>query len=231
VRLGLLLAAPGSIVMAWLLFFFSILSSGHQRWHARMRKRLAALFAVRYGPVPGGLQAILEDDDLYGLYLQQFLAEHQVPCAVGLYDEKGRYLFACPEKVNTLAKALLAAVGRGRDNELYVLMADLLEIEDLGALLQAVKVALGRHHKVLVLCPWPQGVSLPTDERRRRKKGERTLQTVLLDAAEVRLRAAYERLRHAFGRLGVPVVCAASEESLPLVLSRLERLRSVGGRR
>src|SRR5262249_1039580 len=97
-------------------------------------------------PALGGLAALLEDDDLFSLHLSQFLAEHQVPCAVPLYDEQGRYLFALPDKVGVLARALLQAVSRGRDNELYVLLADLLELDaSLAPLLQAVRVALGRH--------------------------------------------------------------------------------------
>src|SRR5262249_25134670 len=85
--LALLAAAATSISVSWLVFWFGLRASGQQRWRARRRKGLAAFFAGRYGPAPGGLQAIMEDDALYGLSLQQFLAEHQVPCAVGLYDE------------------------------------------------------------------------------------------------------------------------------------------------
>jgi hypothetical protein len=180
-------------------------------------------------PVPGGLEALLEDDDLFSLYLQAFLAEHQVPCAVPLYDEAGRYLFALPEKVGVLAEALVRAVGRGRDNELYVLLADLLELDAaLGPLLAAVRVALGRHHQVLVVCPWPQGVPLPGEEARRQPRRD-TLPGLVLSVAHARLHSAYQRIRREFARLGVQVVCAGSDESVPLILSRLERLR--GARR
>jgi hypothetical protein len=54
---------------------------------------------------------------------------------------------------------LLRAVSRGHDNELYVLLADLLELDEhLGPLLKAVRVARSRHHTVLVVCPWPAGL-------------------------------------------------------------------------
>ena len=64
------------------------------------------------------------------LHLQRFLAEHQVPYSLPLYDPAGRYLFAAPEKVDVLAAALLRAVASGHDNELFVLLADLLELDD-----------------------------------------------------------------------------------------------------
>src|SRR5262249_56847672 len=93
------------------------------------RKRLAALLAVRYGPVPGGLAALLEDDDQFSLVLQRFLGEHRVPYTLPLYDGQGRYQFAAAGKIPVLANALVQAVGRGRDNELFVLLADVLEID------------------------------------------------------------------------------------------------------
>ena len=140
--------------------------SPHYRRHYRWRKQLAAILSVRYGLAPGGLALLLEDDRLCVRYLQRFLAEHQVPAPVPLFDAQGRYLFASPEKLATLSRALLRAVAKGRDNELFVLLVDLLESADeLGKLLSAVKVALARHHQVMVICPWPADVSLPTRDR------------------------------------------------------------------
>ena len=84
----------------------------------------------------------MEDDDRFSNCLQRFLAEHHVPYPLPLYDHRGRYLFASPTKVKVLADALVRAVGKGHDNELYVLLADLLELtEDLAPFLRAVKVA------------------------------------------------------------------------------------------
>ena len=103
----------------------------------------AALFSARYGLAPGGVALLLEDDRTFGRCLQRFLTEHAVPHELPLYDARGRYLFAAPGKVGVLAEALTRAVGRGRDNELFVLLADFLEIvEHLGPVLGAVKVAL-----------------------------------------------------------------------------------------
>jgi hypothetical protein len=126
----------------------------------RWRKRMAAILSVQYGLAPGGLAVLMEDDERCSLYLQRFLADHHVPYSLPFYDDSGRYLFAAPEKVEVLARGLLRAVSRGRDNELFVILADLLELSDeLEPLLRAVKVALARHHQVMVICPWPAGVA------------------------------------------------------------------------
>jgi uncharacterized protein (DUF58 family) len=153
--------------------FLTRVLAGRRRRLARWRKAMAALLAQRYGLMPGGLGLLLEDNGPMVHYLQQFLAEHHIPYPLPLYDRQGRYLFASPGKVDVLARALLRAVGKGRDNELFVLVVDLLELVDhLDPLLKAVTVTLTRHHQILVLCPWPPGVPVP-DQRRRRGEGEK----------------------------------------------------------
>jgi hypothetical protein len=224
----------GLSLLLLLLFSGVLLMTWRVRRLARWRKRLAALLAERYGLAPGGLAALLEDDDAFALLVQRFLAEHQVPYALPLYDGAGRYLFAAPEKVSVLAKALLAAVGRGHDNELYVLFVDLLELDDqLNPLLAAVRVALSRHHQVLLVCPWPPGLERPAEgaDSPALPRPAGPAAQLVGQAATARFHAAYQRLRRAFTRIGVPVVCAAGEEPIPLILERLDRLRAVGGKR
>jgi uncharacterized protein (DUF58 family) len=213
-----------------------------KRRRDRWRKQLAAIISTRYGLAPGGLAALMEDDAAFSLLLQRFLSEHQVPYTLPLYSAEGRYLFAAPEKVPVLADALIRAVGKGRDNELFVLLADLLELDDaLDPLLRAVRVALGRHHQVVLICPWPPGLALPTlPAGRAATVRERQAHHSLTVAAPMdnrtlwdqvttqRFHLAYQRLRRTFARMGVAVLCAAEDEPIPLVLSRLERLRSLG---
>src|SRR5206468_2446613 len=204
--------------------------SGGRRQYA-WRKKLAAILAVKYRHPPGALGLFLEDDAACARELQRFLAEHQVPYDVPLYDARGRYLFARPAKVEVLAKALLRAVSRGHDNELYVVMADLLELdENLGPLLKAVRVARARHHTVLVVCPWPAGLPAPDAER------PPGLPPPGLPAAEVvrrmthtRTARAWRAVRRAFGRMGVPVLNATAGDPARLILHRLEQLRAVQG--
>jgi hypothetical protein len=124
-------------------------------------------------------------------------------------------------------------VGKGRDNELFVLLVDLLELTDeMRPLLQAVQVARARHHQVMVLCPWPPGVLLPdAPPPVFAWPAERRTPEALVEQTDVyRLQHAFVRLRRTLARLGVPVVCAPAEDSVTLVLDRLNRLR-VQGRR
>jgi uncharacterized protein (DUF58 family) len=237
---------PLASLLLWggsaLAFWLDALTGWRKRHRDRWRKQLAAIVSARYGLAPGGLGALLEDDDALSLLLQRFLSEHQVPYSLPLYGEDGRYLFAAPAKVPVLADALVRAVGRGRDNELFVLLADLLELDDsLEPLLRAVRVALGRHHQVMLICPWPAGLPLPHDNPaqeaaatlavhgRQRRAAPRNPPAAIWDQVTMkRFHLAYQRVRRTFTRLGVAVLCAAGDEPVPLILSRLERLRTVG---
>ncbi|HKI35341.1 MAG TPA: DUF58 domain-containing protein [Gemmataceae bacterium] len=227
--LGFLAVASFLAFLGWQVF-----RPRRRRGEAR-RKKLAALLSVRYGLAPGGLEALLEDDELMALHLQRFLAEHQVPYRLPFYDWHGRYLFAAPEKVDVLARALLQAVGKGHDNELFVLLADLIELTDrLEPLLRAVRVALARHHQLMIVCPWPPGLPPPTGaavSAAAPPPTESGVLPVLRRNTAERFQRAFAGLRQTFARLGVPVLCAANEESVGLILDRMDRLRLMGRRR
>jgi uncharacterized protein (DUF58 family) len=231
--LGLVLFLLLLLVGLGLLVFLDTFFRGHRR--VRWRKRLAAVLSVRYHLDPGGLALLLEDDEQFALYTQRFLADHHVPYALPFYDVQGRYLFAAPEKVEVLAEALLRAVGRGRDNELFVLLADLLELrEKVGPLLRAVKVALARHHQVMVICPWPVGVPPPGRREATSKPhalGARLGAKSLQEITTARFHRAFRQIQRTFARLKVPVVCAQDRDPVRLILARLERLRGLGIRR
>src|SRR5262249_44939813 len=146
-----------------------------------------------------------------------------------------------------LTRALTQAIGKGHDNELFVLLVDLLEISDkLDPLLGAVKLALSRHHQVVLVSPWPQGVPPPgsaagteaedlaallAQRNLPRSAAAWHVQPVVQMLLTARLHREWHRVRHAFVRLGVPVVLAQTRESIRLILERLERLRGVRKRR
>ncbi len=226
-----------SLIAYWgamFIFVGTTMVTAHERRISRWRKRLAALFVAQYDLGPGALAFLLEDDDQFSLFMQRFLADHQVPYSLPLYN-RGKYRFRLPDKVPVLVDSLLKAVTRGHDNELFVLMADLLELEedDLMALLRAVRVALARHHHVVLICPWPPGLPLPdrVPKKGRRVRSKDPANVSLRRATTVRLHAAFARLRRWFGRLGVPVLCAAEGDPIRLILDRMDRLRGLGRRR
>jgi uncharacterized protein (DUF58 family) len=224
------------LLLAITVLVLTLFLSGRQRRLASQRKRLAALLSVRYGMGPGGLEAMLEDEDLLVLQMQHFLSDHRVPYNLPLYDREGRYLFAAPEKVPVLGRALIEAVGRGRDNELFVLLADVLELDEhLEPLVQAMRVALGRHHQVILISPWPAGLDLPGKETTAARPPRRApvpdirarTERLLSQVTQESYLAAYHRVHRRLSGLGVTMICAAGNEAVPLILQRMDRLRGV----
>jgi uncharacterized protein (DUF58 family) len=208
--------------------FLAASLTARRRTTLRLRKRLCALIGVVYDLPLGTTGWLLEDDAACSGWFQRLLRDHQVSYSVPLYDERGRYLFARPGKIRVLADALTRAVGRGHDNELFVILADLLELDShLEPLLKAVRVARARHHQVLIVSPWPVGIhrrTAPEFPPANADPGE-----LARFASRSRTQRAWQNVRRAFGRLGVPVVPAAEGESARLILHRLERLRSGQG--
>jgi hypothetical protein len=218
---------PRWTIPRWAPRFWTRLSPAMHR-EQRWRKQMAAILSVRYELGPGGIGLLMEDDVTCADVLQRFLAEHQVACPFARYDEQGRNAFAAPAKTKVLADALVKAVTHGKDNELFVLCIDLFDCEEsIAALERAVCVARARHHQVLVVAPWPNDVAPPGRSETNVPLAFDTLdvdalmQTVFAD----RMQRAFAKLRHDFGKLGVPVICAAQRDSVNWILHRMRRLR------
>jgi len=229
-------------LLVWLVFG---MSGQFPPWYTlRMRrKRLASLFAVLDESPLGTDARYLDDDAFFVKRIQLFLAEHHRRYPVALFDEHGRYLFRSEAKVETLTRALLHSVARGRDNELFVLLFDLFELENnLDGLLRAVRVARARHHQVVVISPWLPGIPVldeKLDAAERTKEirriavsvGFRGVETQLFLQTAERYHRAFTTLRREFGRSGVMLVRAQEHESVRMILNRMDRLRGVRARR
>lgn len=195
------------------------------------RKRLAAVLTHAL-ELPAGSEALIaEDDDYLGESMQELLARHEIPYTLPLWDSEDRSVFFAPEKIEIAAAALLRAVRRGRDNELFVMLADLWGMRDhLEPLRRSIRVAVGRHHRIVVITPWPWEISstdhLPSSDR----SAQRVAGSIQQEIA-----AWYQRefaeLRRDLGRLGVPVLSNQQQEAVPLILERMEQLRVGGIRR
>ena len=190
------------------------------------RKKLAAILAHVGNLGPGGIMLLYRDNALFREHLDRWLAEHRVAVPTILYDGSGRYRFRSTRKPAWFAEALLSGIARGRDNELFVLLADLLDLDaDLDPLIRAAKVALARHHQVQIVCPWPPGVPLP-GETRKAPAAPPKLQELLHRAFADRLHADFGDLKRKFAGLGVTVLAAPSDKTVAAILERLQRLRA-----
>ncbi len=239
----LVIVAPAALGgLYWLVFGLSGWFRPHYK-PRRQRKQLSAMLAALEDAPMGAEARYLDDDRAFVERVQGFLAEHHRRYPVALFDDQGRYLFRSERKIELLSRALLHSVARGRDNELFVLMADLFELQDfIEPLLKAVRVACARHHQVLVISPWLAGIpvldeNLSQSERTKKIRahgldlGFRGIEAQLFRQTVDRYHSAFQKLRHEFGKSGVLVVRAQPGESIRLILNRMERLRGARARR
>jgi hypothetical protein len=195
------------------------------------RKQLGALFAMLDGTGPASVERHLYDDEAFAQRATRFLTDHRVRLPLVLYDRDGRYRFRSERRVEVLAAAIVRAVSGARDNELYVILADLAEVAaDIGPLVSAAKVARARHHQVLVIVPWPADVPPPDDAPARPKGGTR-IGGVVKSVLVSRHHRGFAHVRSALAKAGATVVRVEEDDPVQLVLERLDRLRGARVRR
>jgi hypothetical protein len=226
---------------------------GARAGELRRRKQLAALFCLQDGTGPDGIERYVHDDDAYAERVAAFLQHHQLRCPVPLYDDHGRYRFKCARKADVLAGEIVRAVSRARDNELYVIMADIAELgADLEPLVKACRVARSRRHHVMVIVPWPADVPSPDEApaaapdedpgfKKKRKRHpddlfdphvrHKRIVKIVQDNLTRQYHESFRAMRRELSRVGATVMRVNDGDPVRLVLDRLDRLRGMRSRR
>jgi uncharacterized protein (DUF58 family) len=204
------------------------------RQRTRERKQLGLVFAALDGSGPGTVARTMHDDDYVRTRANRFLTDHSVRLTPTLVDTQGRYRFRSPEKAEVLARALLRAVARARDNELYVILADFVSLgtDGVDPVVRAVKAARARKHQVLVVVPWPDGLAKPPDANvRTALPPAPTLAAITRRAIEAGFTKGFTELRRTLVAAGATVIRIDKDEPVKLVLDKMDRLRGVRVRR
>jgi len=195
------------------------------------RKQLGMLFASLDGDTPAAVERYIADDQFFAARADRFLLAHRVQPPPQLHAADGTYRFLGKEKLPVLADAIVRAVGTARDNELYVILADLVELADhhhLDPLLRAVRAARGRHHQILVLLPWPADVPAPTPPGQKPdadRPSRLNLRSLVEETLIEGYRRKYHAVRAALARAGASVFRFDEDDPIQLILQRLEQVR------
>jgi uncharacterized protein (DUF58 family) len=237
---GVTLCLPS--VFAGLFWFFY----GARGWFGvraaelRRRKQLAALFCLQDGTGPDGVERYVHDDEAYAARCAAFLEHHRLRTPVPLYDDQGRYRFKCARKADVLAYEVVRAVGRARDNELYVVLADLAELgDDIEPLVKAFRVARARRHHVMVIVPWPADVPSPDagpepeEPRKKRRRPHpddldpelrhKRITKIVRENLTKQYHESFRRMRKALTGAGATVMRVNDGDPVRMVLERLDR--------
>jgi uncharacterized protein (DUF58 family) len=204
---------------------FPIFPGSRQRFHRRLR--LAALLTQLYDLTPEAPIRLAYDDRRMAHNIQRMLMDVGFAWVQPVVPRRGREIHDWHSKFDTLTESLRRSITKGRDNELFILLIDLIDyVGTLGKLAHAIRVARAKHHRVVVICPWPDSEppSLKSDGKVR-FVNPNDIQALLRRSERARLNAAADRLRQELRRIGVPIAFTMGRESMLLALSQAELAR------
>ncbi len=194
--------------------------------HRRLRERyrLAAVLAQLYELSPVKQLQLVYDDPLMATFAQHFLSQSGLSWLDPVVSVRNRGFHDGMARMGILSSALSRAVAQARDNEVFVILADLLEcVPSLSHLMPAIKMALARHHRVAIVCPSPTFIR-PTAESTEIRS--LTAEDLLLAAEQTRTRELAARLQYELRRTGAAVAISGEANAIQLVLSQMAIART-----
>ncbi|VTS03142.1 DUF58 domain-containing protein [Tuwongella immobilis] len=228
----LLCLSPGLLALIlWGLYGLQGLLPGVQ-FRMGQRKRLAGLLSELQSLPAGAIARMQHDDAYFSQRLQLFLQQHQIPLPPlpkldGQADRQ-----AGEAKIDQFCAGLSQAIARARDHELFVLLIDCIAVADqLEPLIRTLRVARARHHQIIVLCPWMDGIPLPHEPLELEPQPVNPtfrvadLQKQLRQQVIANYHRQADRVRHELARLGIAMLLVPQHSNPKLILERMERMR------
>ena len=254
--LNFLILLPATLALMFWFLYGARGWIGRRKRELTQRKQLSAVMAMQDGTGPAGIEQLIHDDGAFSERVGKFLQAHQYRCPVPLYDEAGRYRFRCESKARVLADAIVRAVSGARDNELYVILADLAELgDDLTPIVKAARLARARKHHVMVLVPWPAEVPTPDADQNappeedgqpwepakpaKKRKGKPNTQAaraallapIVMGSLTRQYHEKFRAMRKTLSGVGATVLRVNEGDPVQLILDRLDRVRGMRTRR
>jgi len=206
-------------------------------WKARAHRDrclLAGVLAELYQMSPIKYVQLMHDDALMATFAQHFLSQTGLSWMNPVVAVRGRGFYDGIARMEMLSHAMTSSVLKARDNEVFVVLADLLECaHSIAHLLPAVKMILARHHRIAFVCPTPT-FKRPTATSAEIASSDPD--ALLFAAEQTRTRDLATRLQKDLRRLGAGVSFSGEQNAIQLVLSEMKiartgRVGTRGGRR
>lgn len=157
-------------------------------------------------------------------YVQELLCKAGLPWMDPVVPLTGELAVNAPKRMHRIGEAIAKATYHAHDNEIFVVLADLIDTSThIHHLLRYVKLALAKHHRVAFVCP--------TSIFARPKETQviprsTSLQDLLVASEQSRLRDLTKQLQRELTRLGVSVAFAGEESAIQMILSEMQLARS-----
>lgn len=188
------------------------------------RTQAAAILSEHYDLTPHQMITLVQDDQAMVGFSVRFLNELGLAWMDPVVVNRGVGFHDGLSTMESLNTALGQSVAMAKDNEVFVLVANLLDSSAaVSSLLPGIKLALARHHRVAVVCP-------TATFRRPDKLSEwpenSDADSLLQHAEDLRIAELADRLTRSLRRLGVSVSVSGEESAIQMVAAETDMARS-----
>lgn len=200
----------------------------------RQRTQLSAVMAELYDLSPATQVKLTWNNPLLASCLARFLTECGSPWMAPIVSPSDMSKLRSGKRSSLIAKAVHSATGRARDNEVLVVIAELLGTQlNRGELLESLKMAKAKYHRVAVIIPSPTFL----------RPKPKTFGHILPNVSDLRQEAEHLHLselalplKRSLAKLGIPFAVSGEAKAMRLVLSEMQmardgRARSTGSKR
>jgi uncharacterized protein (DUF58 family) len=196
-------------------------------WRVRSRRTrflLAGVLAELYSLTPAQHVRLLHDDPLLATYAQHFLSQTGMAWLLPVVAIRQRHEQDGLLRMQLLSQSLMVATTHARDNEVFVILADLLDCAPaISHLLPAIRMARARHHRIVIACPTPTFVR-PTAASL--EVASDSVTGLLRAAEQARARDLSLQLQKELRRCGAMLAMTGEQNAIRLVLSEMELART-----
>ncbi len=192
---------------------------GVDRLRLRSRRKLANVLGERYCMSAESVAEMVHDDYLLTQVTWRWLNECGLAWMPPMVTTR-QTSQSMSVNGNSLARELTRAVQQAHDNELFVLLCDLLaSVEAIEAIIPAIKLAVSRHHRVVMVCPSPTGVRLSQTVD---AISGSSLDEVCTQADHIRLGFAAKLIQRKCKSIGAKVAFTGERNAISVVMAEAE---------
>lgn len=194
----------------------------------RQRNQICNVLAEHYKLSDLEHVQMIIDDSVLAKWMQKYLCEHGREWIYPMIPEEDVPHYLSQNAIDLLIRSVQQAVQVAKDNEVLVLMVDLLSCDrDMSGLLQALKVARGKHHRVVVVSQSPSFEPIEKCNLRALENFRETSPDSWRRlASKLQISERYNIVKSQFNSIGVPFSVTSDESSISSVLREVELARS-----
>ncbi|MCU0711842.1 MAG: DUF58 domain-containing protein [Pirellula sp.] len=206
------------------LSFFDLSMSSQKR----QRNQVCNVLAEHYKLSDWEHVRMIVDESFLAKWMQRYLCEHGREWVFPMIPEEDIPHYLSQNAIDQLIRSVQQAVQIAKDNEVFVLMVDLLSADrDISRLLQSLKVARGKHHRVVVVSQSPTFEPIEKwDLSKMSKLRDASPESLRRMASQLRIAERFQTVKLQLNAIGVPFSVTSDDSSISSVLREVDLARS-----